>query len=147
MALAAGFKRGLLHGISLKKPVKLNLLAPAAAVVVKPDLTGTGVEHGRVNPARQSHQKPSGFGGKERDSSRNRSFKPQSLTGCLNGDPVANFGFDLDNVAHAYRGPLVVEVSEFMSSSSDSMEPIQSVLASSFGRVFGTDKILGIVSS
>jgi hypothetical protein len=147
MALATGFKRGLLDGISLEKPVQLNLLAPAAAVIVKTDLAGTGVEHGWINPAGQSHQKPSGFGGKESDSARDGSIKPQSLAGKLDGDCIANFGFDLNNVAHAYRDPLVVEVSEFMSSSSDSMEPIQSVLASSFGRVFGTDKILGIVSS
>jgi len=111
MALATGFKRGLLYGISLEKPVKLNLLTPTTSVVVKPDLTGPGVEHGRVNPTGQSHQKPSGFGGKERDSARNRSFKPQTPASGLDCDWVANFGFDLDNVAHAYRDPLVVEVS------------------------------------
>jgi hypothetical protein len=50
VALATGFDLGFLDGISLKKPVQLNLFAPTTSVIVKTDLTGTCVENNWVNP-------------------------------------------------------------------------------------------------
>src|SRR3982075_2803446 len=63
--LPAGLKSRPLHGVDLQEAVEELRVAPAALVVVEPDLAGRRVEDRRVEPAGQPEEQPGGLVGEE----------------------------------------------------------------------------------
>ena len=98
--LASRFNFAFLHGIRLEELVELSLFAPVTVVIVVASLAGFRVEHGRVFPARQFHDRAGGLAAKQLGGTVHWRFQFETLARGAYGRGVADFGVDFNNVTH-----------------------------------------------
>jgi hypothetical protein len=101
LTLPAGLQLDHFNRIRLEKPIKLNVIAPRASVIVVAEFASLGLADHGILPTGQFHCEAGGFGAEKLNGPVRGRRQSQPATRGLDGNRITNLGFDLHQVGHA----------------------------------------------